>query len=108
MLIDTLKMLFIRDLNILKSEIESYENESDIWKTQKGITNSAGNLCLHIIGNLNTYIGAQYGKTGYIRNRPLEFSLKDISRAELLSKIEETIVILSMHLIPSQKKLSNW
>ncbi|RTY84694.1 DUF1572 domain-containing protein [Flavobacterium sp. ZB4P23] len=94
MLIDTLKMLFIRDLNILKSEIESYENESDIWKTQKGIANSAGNLCLHIIGNLNTYIGAQYGKTGYIRNRPLEFSLKDISRAELLSKIEETIVIL--------------
>ncbi|RTY82129.1 DUF1572 domain-containing protein [Flavobacterium sp. LS1P28] len=94
MLIDTLKMLFIRDLNILKSEIESYENESDIWKTQKGIANSAGNLCLHIIGNLNTYIGAQYGKTGYIRNRPLEFSLKDISRAELVSKIEETIVIL--------------
>ncbi|RTY75427.1 DinB family protein [Flavobacterium sp. LS1R10] len=94
MLIDTLKMLFIRDLNILKSEIESYENESDICKTQKGIANSAGNLCLHIIGNLNTYIGAQYGKTGYIRNRPLEFSLKDISRAELLSKIEETIVIL--------------
>lgn len=92
--IDNLKILFIRDLNILKSEIESYENESDIWKTQKGITNSAGNLCLHIIGNLNTYIGAQYGKTGYIRNRPLEFSLKDISRAELVSKIKETIVIL--------------
>ncbi|RTY87314.1 DUF1572 family protein [Flavobacterium sp. RSP15] len=94
MLTDILKILFIRDLNILKSEIESYENKSDIWKTQKGITNSAGNLCLHIIGNLNTYIGAQYGKTGYIRNRPLEFSLKDISRTELLSKIKETIIIL--------------
>lgn len=94
MLIDTLKILFIRDLNILKSEIELYKNESDIWKIQKGITNSAGNLCLHVIGNLNTYIGAQYGKTSYIRNRSLEFSLKDISRAELLSKIEETIVVV--------------
>ncbi|PIF62716.1 MULTISPECIES: DUF1572 family protein [unclassified Flavobacterium] len=94
MLIETLKTLFNRDLNQLKTEIESYQNENDIWKTQKGIANSAGNLCLHLVGNLNTYIGAEFGKTGYIRNRPLEFSLKDIPRAELLSKIEETIVVV--------------
>lgn len=94
MLIESLKILFNRDLNQLKTEIDSYQNESDIWKTQKGIANSAGNLCLHLVGNLNTYIGAEFGKTGYIRNRPLEFSLKDIPRAELLSKIEETIVVV--------------
>jgi hypothetical protein len=94
MLIESLKTLFSRDLNQLKTEIESYQNESDIWAIQKGIANSGGNLCLHLIGNLNTYIGAQYGKTGYIRNRPLEFSLKDIPRVELLSKIEETIVVV--------------
>ncbi len=94
MLIESLKTLFNRDLNQLKTEIESYQNESDIWTIQKGIANSAGNLCLHLIGYLNTYIGAQYGKTGYIRNRPLEFSLKDIPRVELLSKIEETIVVV--------------
>lgn len=94
MLIETLKTLFNRDLNQLKTEIDSYQNESDIWKTQKGIANSAGNLCLHLVGNLNTYIGAEFGKTGYIRNRPLEFSLKDIPRTELLSKIEETIVVV--------------
>ncbi|MDI5896265.1 DinB family protein [Flavobacterium algoritolerans] len=94
MLIETLKTLFNRDLNQLKTEINSYQNESDIWKTQKGIANSAGNLCLHLVGNLNTYIGAEFGKTGYIRNRPLEFSLKDIPRAELLTKIEETIVVV--------------
>nr|WP_315177099.1 DUF1572 family protein [uncultured Flavobacterium sp.] len=94
MLIETLKTLFNRDLNQLKTEIESYQNESDIWKIQKGIANSAGNLCLHLVGNLNTYIGAEFGKTGYIRNRPLEFSLKDIPRAELLTKIEETIVVV--------------
>ncbi|MDI5950146.1 DUF1572 family protein [Flavobacterium yafengii] len=94
MLIESLKTLFNRDLIKLKNEIESYQNESDIWTIQKGIANSAGNLCLHLVGNLNTYIGAEFGKTGYIRNRPLEFSLKDIPRAELLSKIEETIVVV--------------
>lgn len=94
MLTESLKTLFNRDLNQLKIEIESYQNESNIWTIQKGIANSAGNLCLHLVGNLNTYIGAEFGKTGYIRNRPLEFSLKDIPRAELLSKIQETIVVV--------------
>jgi hypothetical protein len=94
MLIETIKMLFTRDLDRLKSEITLYQNENNIWKIQEGITNSGGNLCLHLLGNLNTYIGAEFGKTGYVRNRPLEFSLKDISRAELLSKIEETTVVV--------------
>ncbi len=95
MLIESLKILFNRDLNKLKTEIQSYQNESDIWEIQKGIANSAGNLCLHLVGNLNTYIGAEFGKTGYIRNRALEFSLKDIPRAELTQKIEETIVVVN-------------
>lgn len=95
MLIESLKILFNRDLIKLKTEIESYQNESNIWKIQKGIANSAGNLCLHLVGNLNTYIGAEFGKTGYIRNRALEFSLKDIPRAELIQKIEETIVVVN-------------
>lgn len=94
MLIENLKTLFNRDLNRLKTEIESYQNECDIWTIQEGIANSAGNLCLHLVGNLNTYIGAEFGKTGYVRNRPLEFSLKNIPRAELLSKIEETIIVV--------------
>ena len=95
MLIETLKSLFNRDLNKLKAEIELYQNESEIWHIQKGIANSAGNLCLHLVGNLNTYIGAEFGKTGYIRNRPLEFSLKDVPREELIRKIEETIVVVN-------------
>jgi hypothetical protein len=95
MLIQTLKTVFNRDLNRLKSEIELYKKESNIWKIQEGISNSAGNLCLHLVGNLNTYIGAEFGKTGYIRNRALEFSLKYIPRLELINKIEETIVVVN-------------
>ena len=94
MLTEVLKTLFQRDLSKLKSELELYPNEKDIWKVDKNISNSAGNLCLHLIGNLNTYIGAEIGKTGYIRNRELEFSLKDIPRAVLIEKIQETISVV--------------
>lgn len=95
MLIETLKSLFNRDLNQLKIEIESYQDESQLWVIDKNISNSGGNLCLHLIGNINTYIGTEIGKTGYIRNRPLEFSLKDIPKSELINKIEQTILVVN-------------
>jgi len=95
MLIETLKSLFNRDLNKLKIEIESYQSENQLWAIDKNISNSAGNLCLHLMGNINTYIGAELGKTGYIRDRPLEFSLKDIPKSELISKIDATILVVN-------------
>jgi len=94
MLIQTLQTLFQRDLAKLKQEIAAYSNESSLWIVEKNIANSAGNLCLHLVGNLNTYIGAELGKTGYIRQRDLEFSLKNIPQAELLKRIEDTMVVV--------------
>ncbi|WP_374446318.1 DinB family protein [Epilithonimonas sp.] len=94
MIIESLKSLYNRDLNKLKFEIESYKSEGSIWKIDKNISNSAGNLCLHLVGNLNTYIGAELGKTGYIRHRDLEFSLKDIPKTELIEKVESTIKMI--------------
>ncbi|MFZ1679211.1 MAG: DUF1572 family protein [Saprospiraceae bacterium] len=99
MLVETLRNLFARDLNKLKTEIESYRDESKLWHVEKNITNSGGNLCLHLIGNLNTYIGAVIGKTNYIRHRELEFLLKDIPKSELISKITDTIAIVDNALI---------
>lgn len=98
MLIKTLQSLFSRDLNKLASEIKLYKEEENIWKIEKNISNSAGNLCLHLVGNLNTYIGKEIGKTGYIRNRDLEFSLKNIPRQELLHMIENTIQVVHQSL----------
>ncbi|WP_026464311.1 DUF1572 family protein [Adhaeribacter aquaticus] len=95
MLIETLIAIFTRDLNRLRSEITSYQKEENIWKVDGDIANSAGNLFLHLIGNLNTYIGKEIGKTGYIRNRESEFSLKDVPRQELLTKIDDTIEVIS-------------
>lgn len=94
MLIETLQTIFARDLKRLQTEIESYRDETIIWKVDKSIANSAGNLCLHLIGNLNAYIGAGLAKTGYVRRRDLEFLLKDIQRAELLQQIEATMQVV--------------
>lgn len=98
MLQDTVKQLFKRDLNKLKQEIEVYQNEDRLWDVEEGISNSAGNLCLHLIGNLNHFVGAVIGKTDYVRNRPLEFSMKNVPRAELITKIDETIHVIEMAL----------
>ena len=58
------------------------------------IKNPAGNLALHLCGNLQHYIGAVLGNTGYVRERPMEFSLKNISAKDLaleIIKIKEAI-----------------
>lgn len=94
MMIETLQILFKRDLLKLKTEIESYQSEENIWKISQHISNSAGNLCLHLIGNLNHFIGAITGKTGYIRNREAEFSLKNVPRIQLTEMIDNTILVI--------------
>ena len=94
MLTETLKLLFERDLKKLRVEIEAYKTEKNIWQVEKNIKNSAGNLCLHIIGNLNWYIGAQLGATGYIRHRELEFSSTNIPKDDLLLEIDKTRSVL--------------
>lgn len=105
MIKDILKNLITRDLETLKQEIQAYQNEDKIWYIEKGISNSAGNLCLHLIGNLNTYFGAEFGHTGYVRNRPDEFALKNIPREELVDKIEKTISMIgkTFAMIPEER-----
>jgi uncharacterized damage-inducible protein DinB len=98
MITETLIILFTRDLQKLHQEIDLYDDENNIWKIEGEISNSAGNLCLHLIGNLNFHIGKQIGKTDYVRNRELEFSLKHIPKAELLEKIDETIIVVGSSL----------
>ena len=89
MLIPILSDLFDRHLQQLYKEIELYKNEDTLWKIDKEIKNSGGNLCLHLAGNLNHFIGATIGKTSYERNREAEFSTKNIAKSRLLVMIEE-------------------
>jgi len=94
MLKESLLEIYERDLNKLKTEISLYKDENSLWIVKKEISNSAGNLCLHLIGNLNHFIGAILGKTGYERNRENEFASKNIPRQELVTKIEMTIEVV--------------
>lgn len=99
---------FERDLKRVITEIELYKNEEDIWKVEKHISNSAGNLILHLIGNLHTFIGKEIGQTNYVRNRELEFSQKYIPRAELIENINDTIDMIKNSLNPlSEEDLKN-
>ena len=94
MLPDVLRAIFRRDLEKLAKEITLFQLEENIWRIGVGINNSAGNLCLHLIGNLNTYIGAGLGNTAYVRDREAEFSLKNIPATTLLQNIADTIVVV--------------
>jgi uncharacterized damage-inducible protein DinB len=94
LLTETLNTIFKRDLLKLQEELSLYNKEENLWRVEHNISNAAGNLCLHLIGNLNTYIGAVLGNTGYVRNRPEEFSLKNIPRALLLAELDRTIEVI--------------
>lgn len=104
-IIQTLSTLFERDLLQVKLELSLYKNENTIWQVAPHINNSAGNLALHLIGNLNTYIGAEIGKTGYVRNRPLEFSAKHIPRAQVMQMLQDTIEVVKTSLATMDERL---
>ena len=88
MLKDVLIEIYERDLNKLNAEINLYQNEEKLWIVRDEITNSAGNLALHLIGNLNHFFGAVLGKNGFVRDRDREFSSKNVSREDLCRRID--------------------
>lgn len=97
-------------LNQLVLELESFPSEESIWKVPSGIANSPGNLALHITGNLNHFIGAVLGKTGYIRERELEFSQKDVPRAVLIAGLRDAqaLVVGILSEMDGNKKLADY
>jgi len=82
-----LATLFRRDLGRLSKQIESFPNDEALWRTLPGVTNSAGNLALHLEGNLREFVGRQLGQIAYQRNRELEFSARGLSKQELLMRL---------------------
>lgn len=90
MLTTVLSEVYDRDLDKLKSEVSQYSNEADLWKVSGDISNSAGNMTLHLIGNLKHFIGTVLGGTAYVRDRDLEFSDDAVPRDLLIAGILET------------------
>lgn len=104
MVIDTLQQLYKRDLLRLKTEITSYTKEENLWIVDRAISNSGGNLCLHLLGNLNTFIGTHIGNTGYVRDREFEFSGKDVPVNTLARQIEDTMIVVENALASLDEK----
>ena len=75
--------IYDRDLDRLKKEIELFNDENNLWRITGNVKNAAGNLCLHLVGNLNTYIGKNMGHSGYVRDRDAEFNLKDLPKKKI-------------------------
>jgi uncharacterized damage-inducible protein DinB len=82
--------LFKRDIESLRHELKQFNPEEKLWKVTGSITNSAGNLCLHLCGNLRHYLGAVLGGSGYVRNRDAEFSHANLPLNSLLQLTDET------------------
>lgn len=90
MITPVLIQLFEEGLTKLTGEISAYPDDASLWVTKDGINNSGGNLCLHLTGNLQHFLGAVLNDSGYVRNRDAEFKVKNIVKAKLLNEIEET------------------
>jgi hypothetical protein len=100
-----LERFLLRELRSLRRELERYPDEASLWITPAGLPNSAGTLALHVAGNLQHYIGAQLGRSGYVRDRPQEFAARDVPRSEILAEIdaaEEAIRTTLPRLTPEQ------
>ena len=98
MLNKILAQFYERDLRQMIEEVKLFPNEADLWRTTGTITNSAGNLVLHLIGGMNHHIGTNIARTGYLRHRDLEFSQKDVPRTELIAGLEALIALINQTL----------
>lgn len=86
---DSLIEFYERDLKQVAEEIRKYDNDEAIWLTSGSISNSAGNLALHICGNLRHFVGNVLGGTGYVRERDKEFSTKGLTRETVANLVDE-------------------
>jgi hypothetical protein len=67
-------------------------SEQEFWTKPYPYGNGVGHLALHIIGNLNYYIGAHVAQTGYVRDRDREFTEDDPPpKEEVLRRLDEVV-----------------
>src|ERR1700677_1465896 len=84
-----LAALFYRDLTRLIQELQAFPTDESLWQRAPGVKNSAGNLVLHLEGNLREFIGRQLGHVSYSRTRDREFALSGVSRDDLVQRVEQ-------------------
>ncbi len=86
-----LTTIMARELRALAREVQAYPDDASVWRTFPGIANSAGTLVLHLVGNIQHYVGARLGGSRYVRDRQAEFARREVPRRELLAEIDRAI-----------------
>src|SRR5258708_21681004 len=89
-----LSQLYRRDLTRLVQELQAFPGDDLLWQCRPGIANSAGNLFLHLEGNLLEFIGRQLGGIEYQRRRELEFASAGLSQEALVEKLQRLLEII--------------
>jgi uncharacterized damage-inducible protein DinB len=92
---DRVKASFIQELESLRDavrELAATLDERQFWAKPLEPGNSFGHLVLHLSGNLNWFVGAQLGGSGYVRDREREFSeANPPTRTEAMARLDETV-----------------
>lgn len=89
-----------RELAAVRRTVEAYPDDASIWAQRGGIPNTGGTIVLHIAGNLQHFIGAVLGGTGYRRDRDAEFARRNVPREALLAEIDAAAEAIDQGLGP--------
>jgi uncharacterized damage-inducible protein DinB len=92
---DKVRHLMARELEAFAREVELFPDDDALWRTIPGVANSAGNLALHVCGNLKHFVGAVLGGTGYVRDREGEFATRSGRREDVARQVRDTAGVVS-------------
>jgi uncharacterized damage-inducible protein DinB len=82
----------LEELRNAVREVVAPLSEQQFWMKPIDPGNSIGHLILHLSGNLNHFVGAQLGKTGYVRDREREFTESDPpNKVQVLAGLDEAV-----------------
>ncbi len=92
---ETVRSSLIAELEELRDEVRKIADgmsDSQLWKRPLEPSNSVGHLVLHLTGNLNHFVGAQLGNTGYVREREREFTdTNPPPRAQVFERFNDAV-----------------
>src|SRR5438270_10797633 len=85
----------IGELEQLRNEVREVAeplSEKELWSRPIEPGNSVGHLILHLTGNLNHFVGAQLGGSGYVREREREFTeINPPAKPVLLANLDAAV-----------------
>ena len=84
-----------RELEAFAREVELFPDDDSLWRTLPGVANSAGNLALHVCGNLKHFVGAVLGASGYVRRREAEFAARSGRREDVARQLREAAGVVT-------------